>query len=72
MDIEKYNNEQKELERISSRLRRSGGISERTITKLIDWDVITRDVSSNSELILKRIEEYSELIKAEIAEMSGA
>jgi hypothetical protein len=72
IDIEKFNNELKELERISSRLRRSGGISERTITKLIDWDVITRDMSSNSGLILERIDEYSELIKAEIAEMSGA
>ena len=72
MDIEKYNNELKELERISSRIKRNGGISDRTIAKLIDWDVITSEMSSNSELILERIDEYSELIKAEIAEMSGA
>ena len=72
IDIEKFNNELKELERISSRLRRNGEISDRTITKLIDWDVITREISSNSALILERIDEYSELIKAEIAEMSGA
>jgi hypothetical protein len=72
MDIEKFNNELKELDRISSRLRRSGGISDRTIAKLIEWDVITSEMSSNSELILERIDEYSELIKAEIAEMSGA
>ena len=72
MDIEKYNNELKELERISSRIKRNGGISDRTIAKLIEWDVITSEMSSNSELILERIDEYSELIKAEIAEMSGA
>ena len=72
MDIEKFNNELKELDRISSRLRRSGGVSDRTIAKLIVWDVITSEMSSNSGLIQARIEEYSEVIKAEIAEMSGA
>jgi hypothetical protein len=71
MDIEKYNNELKELERISSRIKRNGTASDRTIAKLIEWDVITSEMSSNSELILERIDEYSELIKAEIAEMSG-
>jgi hypothetical protein len=72
MDIEKFNNELKELERISSRIKRNGTASDRTVAKLIEWDVITSEMSSNSELILERIDEYSELIKAEIAEMSGA
>ena len=72
VDIEKLNNELKELERISSRIKRNGTASDRTVAKLIEWDVITSEMSSNSELILERIDEYSELIKAEIAEMSGA
>jgi hypothetical protein len=47
MDIEKFNNDLKELDIIGSRLRRSGGISDRTIAKLIDWDVITSEMSFN-------------------------
>ena len=69
-DTDIYTNTLKELEGIASRLRRNGEISDRTIEKLIDLDVITRAMSSNSVLIQQRIEEYSQLIRDEIASKS--
>ena len=61
-----YTNTLRELERVASRLRRNGQKDDRTIEKLIDLDVITREMSSNSVLIQQRIEEYSQLIRDEI------
>jgi len=69
-DTDICTNTLKELERVASRLRRNGEISDRTIEKLIDLDVITREMSSNSVLIQQRIEQYSQLIRDEIASKS--
>ena len=70
MDIEKLNKELKEIERMSSRIKRNGRASDGTVTKLIERGVITSEMSSDWELILERIEEYSEIIKGEISKMS--
>ena len=70
-DTDIYTNTLKELERVASRLRRNGEIGDRTIEKLIDLDVITREMSSNSVLIQQRIEKYSQLIRDEIASKSA-
>ena len=70
-DTDIYTNTLKELERVASRLRRNGQIDDRTIEKLIDLDVITREMSSNSVLIQQRIEEYSQFIRDEMASKSA-
>jgi len=60
----------KDLERISSRLRRSGKIDIDVINKLIDMNIITSEISSDMNLVQQSIEVYSELIQAELDEIN--
>jgi len=64
---EMYTTTLKELDRIASRIRRNGTINDANLNKLIDLNIITRETSSDLELTKRNIEEYSQLIRDEIA-----
>ena len=64
---EMYKTTLKELERIASRVRRNETINDANLNKLIDLNIITRETSSDLDLTLNKIEEYSQLLKNEIA-----
>ena len=56
----------KELDRIASRIRRNGTINDTNLNKLIDLNIITREMSSDLDLTQRNIEEYSQLLRDEI------
>ena len=56
-----------ELGRIASRIRRNRSINDANLNQLIDLDIITRDMSTDLDLTQRKIEEYSQLLKDELA-----
>ena len=65
-DTNIYKTTLKELDRIASRIRRNGTINDANLSKLIDLNIITREMSSNLDLTQHNIEEYSQLLRDEI------
>ena len=63
---EMYMTTLKELDRIASRIRRNGTINDANLNKLIDLNIITREMSSDLDLTQHNIEEYSQLLRDEI------
>ena len=63
---EMYMTTLKELDRIASRIRRNGTINDTNLNKLIDLNIITREMSSDLDLTQRNIEEYSQLLRDEI------
>ena len=64
---EMYATTLKELDRIASRIRRNRTINDVNLNQLIDLDIITREMSTDLDLTQRKIEEYSKLIKDELA-----
>ena len=64
---EMYMTTLKELDRIASRIRRNGTINDANLNKLIDLNIITREISSDLDLTQHNIEEYSQLVRDELA-----
>ena len=60
----------KELDRIASRIRRNGTINDTNLNKLIDLNILTREMSSDLDLTQHNIEEYSQLLRDEIEQDS--
>ena len=56
-----------ELGRIASRIRRNRSINDTNLNQLIDLDIITRDMSTDLDLTQRKIEEYSQLLRDELA-----
>jgi len=67
---EMYTATLKELDRIASRIRRNRSINDANLNQLIDLDIITRDMSTDLDLIQHNIEEYSKLLRDEIKQNS--
>ena len=65
-DTNIYKTTLKELDRIASRIRRNGTINDANLNKLIDLNIITREISSDLDLTQHNIEEYSQLLRDEI------
>ena len=66
-DKKMYNLTLTELGRIASRIRRNGTITDANLNQLIDLDIITRDMSTDLDLTQRKIEEYSQLLREELA-----
>ena len=64
---EMYTTTLRELGRIASRIRRNGSINDGNLNQLIDLDIITRETSSDLDLTQRKIEEYSQLVRDELA-----
>ena len=64
---EMYTKTLKELNRIAYRIEKSKTISDVNVDKLIDLNIITRETSSDLDLTRSNIEEYSQLLRDEIA-----
>ena len=64
---EMYTATLKELDRIASRIRRNRSINDANLNQLIDLDIITRDMSTDLDLTKRKIEEYSQLLRDELA-----
>ena len=64
---EMYTATLKELDRIASRIRRNRSINDANLNQLIDLDIITRDMSTDLDLTQRKIEEYSQLLRDELA-----
>ena len=64
---EMYTATLKELDRIASRIRRNRSINDANLNQLIALDIITRDMSTDLDLTKRKIEEYSQLLRDELA-----